>query len=1273
MPANRRPGRDGGMKGDGTIVGILRARAEAHPERPAYRFLASNGSEPRALTYGELDCRARVVAAALAEVTGAKGVVAPETTVLLAYPAGADFVAGFFGCLYAGAIAVPVRYPHPRRPLTHLAAVAADAGSAVLLTTGEMSAPLVDLLPHAAVLAPDDVASAGSGGWHGPDPALDDIAHLQYTSGSTAASKGVIVRHRHIMANSRDSARAWEIGPASRTLSWLPHYHDLGLIFGCIQSLFSDCDGFLMNPATFARSPLAWLEAISQHRITHTAAPNFAFQACVDAPEERRRGLDLSSLRGALNGAEPVRADTVRAFAEAFAPYGFRPEAMCPGYGLAESTLVATLCGPDREPAIMHVGARALAEGSLAPPAPGEAARALVASSGEEMGTRVLVVDPATCKPCPRGEIGEIWLAGPSIAGGYWRRPAQSAEKFDARLAGSEAEEPFLRTGDLGALADEGLFVLGRVDDMIIIRGVNHSPEAIELTVERCDAALEPGGGAAFTIEMEGETRLIVAQEVRREAFRGIEGDGVVQAIRRAVAEEHELEVAAVALLRPRGLPKTHSGKKQRHGCRAAFEQGSLPALVTWLAPRLKRGLATAAVGAAAHAPEPESPRISEAVEPLVGWLRAYAAERINSQLMDERRSIPPHVVMDLGNRGVLGMVAPTAYGGLGFGNRELVAILQQLAAIDTTLASFVLVNNALGIRPILRHATAEKRDSLMPLLASGRELASFAMTEVDAGSNIRNLSAVGRPDGAGGWTLWGTKLWSGSASWAGVINTFVQIEGTAPGAPHTVSGFVLRQGSPGLRNGPEALTMGLRAMVQSEVILAGVRVTEADRLGEIGDGMAAATDTMTFGRFAIGAMSLGIIKRCVQLMVRHGDRRSVATGRLLDNPAALMRISDLAAAAAAVEALIDTVAERLDQGADVPPELYCLCKTAGPEFAWRAADGLVQQLAGRGYIETNLAPQILRDTRVLRIFEGPTEPMNAHAGSRLVHMPEALGRFVAETLGEPALAREMVADAQRVWERCLAAADRLGGAQAAKQWAYVQIGETAGYALLVACIRHRAGAAPADARSRAEAWARLLYERRLAKALGTSAAETALLAAGEAEALAAAYAETIGDVEQSLAGEGRGLDPLLTRSGNSAPPISAPTPSAVVAIEGEAGAEGPMLDWLKAWLAAEYGQDEARISARDRFADFGMDSIAATLMVGALEARFKIELSPTLAWEYPTLGAMAVHLAEVASAGGSGDAKPGDLSVLAGLDSLSDDELHALVEIYSQDAPATE
>jgi len=1293
-----------------SIVSLLRTRAQAEPDRIAYSFLTLADARETHLTYGALDLGARAAAARLQRESGgwAEG-AAPDKTVLVVFPAGFDFLTSFFGCLYGGLIAIPVRYPNPKRPLNHLKSVAADSGATLGLTTTELRPVVAEQFPHVRWLVPEEIAPAEAAGWTDPAVRAEHVAYLQYTSGSTAAPKGVVVCHSHILANSEDFSRLFAVGPDSRTLSWLPHYHDLGLVFGCFQPLYAGCAAYLMTPAAFAQRPVSWLEAITRYRVTHTAAPNFAYHNCLDIPESRRAGLDLSTLKVCLNGAEPVRADTVEAFAATFAAQGFDPTAMCPAYGLAEYTLVATACGPGKRPVIRAVRPDRMADGVFEPVADGRPGRPLVSSGPADFTSRIIIVDPVSGRPCSSGRFGEVWIAGPSIAGGYWKRPELSARKFEARLPEREPEsgdEPFLRTGDLGAIHEGEVFVLGRMDDLIIIRGANHSAEDLELSVEGCDPVLQSGGGAAFTVEIQGEPRLVVAHEVRRTALRGFDPDRLVKAILRAVSENHDLEVSAVVLLGPRGLPKTHSGKKQRHACRRDLMAGALREVARWVSPKLKDAFPPPAgpdtpaapktddterqsmtTQAAAHSDQrvPGKEGYTDKVRDLAAWLRGYGAERLNSRLMDERRSIPPYVVLDLGNRGVLGMPAPVEHGGLGLDNRELAVALQQLAAVDVTIGSFCAVNNALGLRPILRYATKKTRDELLPILSSGRQLASFAMTEADAGSHVRNLSSVGRPDGRGGWNLWGTKLWSGSAGWAGVINTFVRTE-------EGVTGFVLRQGAPGLRMGPEALTMGLRAMVQSEVRLEGVRVGPDDLLGDLGDGMTPAMDAMEFGRFAIAAMGLGVIKRCLQLSVRHGGRRVVATGRLLDNPATLMRISDLTAAATAVEALVSIVADRLDRNVPVPPDLFCACKTAGPEYAWRAADHLMQQMAGRGYIETNIAAQIFRDARVLRIFEGPTEPLNMHVGSRLIQMPEELRRFVADELGEPVLAAEIQVAAARIWERGQSAGPKLGDPSAVKQWAYLQAGEVATCGLLLAAVRFRARIAPDALLGRAEQWARVRFDRRLAKALGATAAETVLLDGRRAEELVAGYEETIGDIEQTLAGEELALDPLMRRA--APPPFAAPAaPSAAAPSAAAPGAAAPgtavpakppaadtpppaseaasgrareIADWLKAWMANEFQRDAAGIADGDRFSEYGMDSVAGMMLTGALEQWLGAELSTTLVWDHPTVGALAAHLAAT-TGGTAGGAVRNELSLLAQIDEMSEEELSSLVAQYSE------
>ncbi|MDE1145757.1 MAG: AMP-binding protein [Azospirillaceae bacterium] len=1235
-----------------TFVSLLRQRAAETPDFPLYTLLSTEGREQQQLDCARLDRAARATAAVLQDVA---------TPVMIVLPAGSDFLSAFFGCLYAGAVAIPTRYPNPKRPLDHLHAVATDSGAMVGITTPELHPVAAAQLPGIRWLTPTPADNAPPHAAWANFPAPDAVAYLQYTSGSTSAPRGVVIRHEHIMANSADFARQFDITPQARTLSWLPHYHDLGLVFGCLQPLYVGCRGFLMPPGAFAQRPLTWLEALSRHAITHTGAPNFAYQACADIPAGYGGDLDLSALRVAVNGAEPVRAETLAAFARVYAGAGLRPEALCPGYGLAESTLVATGCGPDRRPTVRHVQADRLSpQGGRLEPVPVETGRALVSSGGTAVETRIVIVDPETRAPQPEGALGEIWLAGPSIAGGYWGRPDATEAKFRARLA--DGDGPFLRTGDLGGVLDGELFVLGRLDDMIIVRGANHAAEDIELAAEAADPALQPGGAAAFTIDRGGETFLVVAQEVRRSTLRGLDGEGVARAVVAAVAERHGLEVGAVLLLKPRGLPRTHSGKKQRHACRKGFEDGTLPTVATLVAPRLHRATEPAPSPLASPVTPSPAPRDSgeqDRVTALTHWLRGYAADRLNSRLMDERRSIPPYVVLDLGNRGILGLQAPLALGGLALGNRSLAAALQQLAAIDTTLASFVAVNNALGVRPILRHAQPAARDALLPMLAAGRQLASFAMTEADAGSNIRNLASVGLPDGAGGWRLHGTKLWSGSAAWAGVINTFVRVDdgdGT-----QGVTGFIVRQGSPGLRMGPEALTMGLRAMVQNEVRLEGVRVAPEDMLGRPGDGMAVAMDTMEFGRFAIAALSLGVMKRCLQLMVRHGERRVVATGALIDNPAILMRLSDLTAAAAAVEALVALVGDRLDANLPVPPDLFCACKTAGPEFAWRAADQLVQQMAGRGFIETNIVPQILRDARVLRIFEGPTEPMNMHVGSRLLQTPEALCGFLAGPLNQPALANQLRDAAEAIRRHAEDPQRRIADIAAARQWAYLQAGEVATYAILLAAVRH---AARPDAR--AAEWARLRFERRLAKALGLSAAQAVFLDAHAARDLVAGYDDAIGDPHQTMMGEDWAPDPLILPAralDAQSTPAAAPAPKAdTPRVEVRRSRTQEIQDFLMDWIADKTGHARDGMRPQDRFSGFGLDSVASVLMVGAVERQFEVKLAPSLVWDHPTIGGLADHIAGLGGMGAPAPAAHDELALLARIDTLTDEQLSSLV-----------
>jgi alkylation response protein AidB-like acyl-CoA dehydrogenase len=503
----------------------------------------------------------------------------------------------------------------------------------------------------------------------------------------------------------------------------------------------------------------------------------------------------------------------------------------------------------------------------------------------------------------------------------------------------------------------------------------------------------------------------------------------------------------------------------------------------------------------------------------LIGWLRSYAETRLSSRLMDERRTITPAVVLDFGNAGLMGLQVPPAHGGLGLGNVDFLRVCEQLSAIDLTLALFVGNHNALGLRPIQRSARPALRDELLPALAQGRKLAAFALTEPGAGSDPKAMAATATADGAGGWRLRGHKVWSGSASWSGVVCTFAKLVNER-GRPAGITGFAVTQGTPGLRNGTEALTMGMRGMVQSAVHFDDVRVGEEQLLGEPGRGFEVAAEAMQHARLAIGASCVGAMKRCLQLAGRYALRRSIGTGRLVDNPVTQIRLGEMSTALRAFEAYVYRIAVLAERG-PVPAEAYAVCKSRGPELLWSAVDVLIQMLGGRGYLEPNVAPQLMRDARVLRIFEGPTETMTMFAGSGLLHNPAALVRFVEHDLESPALAGRLTALAAEIAERHGKPGTSFDAAEPALYWACQLAGEAVGAVLLLAT-------APPLARP----WAEARLDG-VCRGIASPRPPWACPRESLPERLAE-LATSIGDVEQQLAGEDGALDPLLRREGHA-------------------------------------------------------------------------------------------------------------------------------------------
>ena len=581
--------KSGGI-GAGTMSEVLRRRAARQPDRTAFVFL-EDGEEPgEVLTYAQLDRAAAERAAALRAAGLAGG------TAILLYPAGLEFIKTLLGCMYARVAGAPVQVPSRERGYERLRAIADDAGARAILTDSATLAQLRERFagsPHLeglTLIATDAVAALDPAAPTAADAAdsvgPDEIALLQYTSGSTGDPKGVMITHANFVANAAETDALWPCGEGAVFVSWLPHFHDMGMLGGIIIPLWACAPAYLMSPASFVRRPGRWVQAISRFRGTHAAGPSFSYELCVR--EAQKRGvpadLDLSSWRMAANGAEPVRRRVVEEFTDTFAAAGFRPESMCPCYGLAENTLKATGNAYDRRPVVLWVDPEALREDRVAPVTEDHpAALPLVGSGVPVAGTRLRIVDPVSLNPVPEGGIGEVWISGPCVAAGYLDRPAESREVFEARPVGERAEgaPSYLRTGDLGFQLGGELFITGRLKDLIIRKGRNFYPQDIEFVVESAESGFGPNCAAAFSVDDGTAELLVVVVEAGARTF-GDEGpEALRERIRAAVYEAQRLHVDDVVLVRRGALPKTSSGKVQRRRCRRQYLDGTLSPIAT--------------------------------------------------------------------------------------------------------------------------------------------------------------------------------------------------------------------------------------------------------------------------------------------------------------------------------------------------------------------------------------------------------------------------------------------------------------------------------------------------------------------------------------------------------------------------------------------------------------------------------------------------------------------------------------------------------------------
>ncbi len=733
--------------------------------------------------------------------------------------------------------------------------------------------------------------------------------------------------------------------------------------------------------------------------------------------------------------------------------------------------------------------------------------------------------------------------------------------------------------------------------------------------------------------------------EVERDQLKSADIDEIAKCVRQQVAAEHELQLHTLVLLKTTTVARTSSGKIQRSQCKKQFLANELQELDRWTqlqqqsTPELEP--LNAELSPSNQANYPSHMSVTKSPDELIQWLRDFSAQRLDSRSYDERRLLAPHVILEFGNQGILGLQAAEKYGGLGYSTVDTLRVVEQIAAIDLTLAMLCIVHNTLGITPLEKSANETLKQQLLPKLASGRELVAFAITEPDAGSNPRAITTTARQISPGKWQLSGEKIWSGTAGWSSVINVFAQQLDLA-GEPQGMIGFAVPVTTAGVKIGPEAQTFGMRAMVQNRITFSNVEVTQDFLLGEPGAGMSVAQYAMQRGRLMIAAACVGGMKRCVQLMVRYGANRTISTGKLLDNGVWLSRLAEITSQIDALEALLSFIGSLEDTNAPVSSDIFAVLKITAPEYLWQAADALMQMLGGRGYIENNIAPQLLRDARVARILEGPTEALQMFLGVRVIKDSKDYYAFLEQS----SLDRNVIAELKD----CVS---KQGPTFGNHHGFLCAVGELAAHVVLMSALG-QGQQADAVKNSQTMPWAQTRWRQLLTSVRDYKPLDNAFDAT-QAQRIATEYQRAIGEIEQQLPGFEPNVDSYLSLNAavnhsfvqnTSLQRDTAQDQRAGGSIEGDAGqtlnnlaAPNPsaspdttekvknLVTFMIKWLAEELKLAPDTIKPNDTFFEHGVDSVVSVMLTVAIEDEIGFLIEPEVVYDYPRIDACAKEI----------------------------------------------
>lgn len=639
------------------IVSILFDHAQTHPHKTAFIFLRDGEDDEEKIAYGELHHCAMAIAWKLHAKTS------PGSNVLLLLPPGLDFHLALTGSLYAKNVAITAYAPRNAKHMARIINILANSQARTILTTTTQKEKITDWLGENVGLytfiCVDEVYETNSESFlvcrernlsmQLPHVHPKDLAFIQYTSGSTSEPKGVMISHENVYQNVHSLCELFHYNSETTSVTWLPIFHDMGLIDGFFVPIFTGQLCVLMPSVAFIQRPVRWLRAISKYRGVVCGSPNFGYDLCLRQISDRDlQGLDLSSWTVAYNGSEPVDPNTLRGFIHKMAPQGFSPTTFLPCYGMAEATLMVSTHYHQKSPVFRKIRIADLqlhrwVEASDSDKK--EDIYELTSCGRAGIQMELKIVNPESKRLCAADEIGEIWIKGPSVGAGYWGRAQQTEEVFYASILGEEGRQgPYLRSGDLGIIRDGLLFVTGRIKELIIIRGKNHYPLDIEKTVRKAHPALEHASGAAFSIRGASREKLVIVQEINKQFRTKADPHEIVQKIKEHVFLEHDLSVDEVYLINPVSLPKTSSGKTQRILCARKVQQGTLESVIyAW------------ANGHPHNDQETQDHLSQKRQEEAIQWLREYCEENVHSRLIDERRTIPPSPYLEFWSQGPIG------------------------------------------------------------------------------------------------------------------------------------------------------------------------------------------------------------------------------------------------------------------------------------------------------------------------------------------------------------------------------------------------------------------------------------------------------------------------------------------------------------------------------------------------------------------------------------------------------------------------------------------